>query len=158
MSSFQLRRVLFPTDFSSNSQSALEVACALAGQFQAELHILHVLQDVVFQGVPDPTGVYGLPANYDDRVRESAERALTELPGPSRTDAARVVRALRKGSPFTEIVQYARETGIDLIVMGTHGRSGISHMLLGSVAEKVVRAAECPVMTVRPKDHKSSSP
>lgn len=158
MSQFQLKRILFATDFSTNSKHAMDVACALADQFQAELHILHVMQDNPFPVVTEPTGVYGLPANYEHLVRASAERSLSELPDPSWGGRQRVVRGLRQGSPFVEIVRYARENNVDLIVIGTHGRSGLSHVLLGSVAEKVVRKAGCPVLTVRPPDHQFSMP
>jgi nucleotide-binding universal stress UspA family protein len=152
MIEIQLRRILSATDFSTNAKLALEYACGLADKFQAELHILHVLPVIVNQLVADPYAAYGLPADFEDRVRASAEKALSELPDPSWAGHPCVVRELRRGSPFVEIVQYARENHMDLIVLGTHGRSGLTHMLLGSVAERVVRTAGCPVLTIRPPD------
>ena len=117
-----------------------------------------MLPVAVNQLVADPYAAYGLPADFDDRMRASAERALLDLPNPEWASSKRVVRGLRQGSPFVEIVQSARENKIDLIVMGTHGRSGVQHMLIGSVAEKVVRKAGCPVLTVRPPDHQFTMP
>jgi nucleotide-binding universal stress UspA family protein len=148
-----LKRILAPTDFSANSRIAVDYACALAAQNDSELHLLHVLQDIMVLAPPDPTGVYGLPANYEDRIRAAAEAALTALPDQIWPGRHRVVRALRQGSAFAEIVRYARENEIDLIVIGTHGRTGLAHVLLGSVAEKVVRKADCPVLTVRTTNH-----
>lgn len=83
----------------------------------------------------------------------AAKRALDELEDPGFEHAERVDRVIRMGTPFVEIVRYAKEKEIDLIVMGTHGRTGVVHALIGSVAEKVVRKAPCPVLTVRPEGH-----
>jgi nucleotide-binding universal stress UspA family protein len=123
----RLNEVLFPTDFSSLSELAGEIARDTAKQVGARLHVLHV--------VPlgtDPR----LPAEELARVN----RALG--------DGLRVETALLTGLAARNILAYAREKHIDLIVMGTHGRTGISRELLGSVAEKVVRLAPCPVLTV----------
>ena len=158
MSQFQLKRILCPTDFSANSQHALEFACALVDQFQADLHVLHVLPVDMIQAMADPYVAYGMPSNLEERMRASAERTLAEIPDSSWAGNQRVVRSLRHGSPFVEIVKYARENNIDLIVLGTHGRSGLSHVLLGSVAENVVRKAGCPVLTVRAPDHEFLMP
>lgn len=153
----ELKRILHPTDFSQNSKFALDYACAFAEKFNAELHILYVLQDILVT-VPDPVIVAELAANYDERVRGSAEQALLQLPDPAWARGRSVIRATCKGSPFTEIVRYAGENKIDLIVLGTHGRSGLAHVVLGSVAEHVVRKAGCPVLTVRPPEQKLEKP
>ena len=153
----QLRRILFPTDFSDNSRAALPYACAFAEQFGAELHILNVMYEMA-QVVPETGTFFTTPVSNIDEVRESAERELANLPGPDWQKVANVVRATVPGTPFLEIIRYAREHDADLIVMGTHGRSGLAHVLLGSVAERVVRKAPCPVLTVRPEGHKFVMP
>lgn len=124
---FGVRQVLFPTDFSDVSRRAGRTAVAIAETFGARIHVLHVVPPVT-----DPT-----PA------QEALPDALAELA----TDPAPVVATVT-GLPAREIVRYARGHGIDLVVMGTHGRTGFSHALLGSVAEAVVRRAPCPVLTI----------
>lgn len=148
----RVKRVLFPTDFSECSKSAQAYACALAEQFQAELHLLYVLEDVMLM-LPEPSSMVSLPPNYLMQSKANAEAGLDRLLPASWTQGKHVVRATRMGSPAVEIANYAKEKEIDLIVIGTHGRSGVSHVLLGSVAEKVVRKAPCPVLTVHPQGH-----
>lgn len=153
----QLQKILLPTDFSDYSQNAAAYATEFANKFGAELHLLHVLQDLVAM-VPEPGLAFPPPGDYMLELQQSAETALTKLPDPPLAEGAEVVRAVRQGPPFVEIVRYAKENDIDLIIMGTHGRSGLSHVLLGSVAEKVVRKSPCPVLTVRPTDHQFVMP
>jgi universal stress protein A len=133
--------VLHPTDFSDASQGACERAVELARQCGAKLTVLHVyahpLMAEGFAHVPDPT------PELEERLSYVAHE---ELPIP-------VARSLRVGTPAEQIVAFAREHCCDLIVMGTHGRTGLGHLLMGSVAETVVRHAPCPVMVVRPEPH-----
>jgi nucleotide-binding universal stress UspA family protein len=148
----KLERILIPTDFSEYSKQASKYACELAGRFTAELHLLHVVQPIILSesgGLLPPDVVIG---------EEGPRKALEELKEPGFDQAARVIREIRTGTPFVEIVRYARDNDIDLIVMGTHGRSGLIHALMGSVAEKVVRKAPCPVLTVRPEGHQFVMP
>ncbi|MFN0051569.1 MAG: universal stress protein [Planctomycetales bacterium] len=152
----RLQKILFPTDFSENARCAQEYACALAEQFHSELHVLYVLQDVALV-MPEPGAMFAIPAVNLDEIEESAQRALTTIIDPN-WPQTKIHRSTRRGAPFVEIVRYATDNQIDLIVMGTHGRSGLPHLLLGSVAEKVVRKAGCPVLTVRPTDHKFVMP
>jgi nucleotide-binding universal stress UspA family protein len=152
-----LQRVLAPVDFSECSKRAQEYACALVDQFQAQLHLLHVLHDLAPLMLDGGT-MYALPANYFDEQKQSAEQALTALPSEEWSRGKSVIRELRMGNPFVEIVRYAQERDIDIIVIGTHGRSAISHLLLGSVAEKVVRSAPCPVLIVHPSGHQFVAP
>lgn len=141
------RRILVPTDFSSVSLHALNHARLLAETFRASLHVLHVVEDPVGEFQLEDT--YALPADFLQRVRERAEARLAAIFPTSDRPANGVELALREGSPFVEIVRYARDQAIDLIVMGTHGRGPIAHMLMGSVAEQVARKAPCPVLVVR---------
>lgn len=142
----QLQRILLATDFSENSRVAEEYACELARRFGAELHLLSVVQEPVLTAPELGT----LPLVNIEELRQSAEQGLARLPHSSLPPSIRVVRATQLGSPFVEIVRYAREQAIDLIVLGTHGRTGLLHVFMGSVAENVVRKAGCPVLTVRP--------
>ena len=143
-----LERILVPTDFSDYSRPAITYACELAERFSAELEVLHV--------VPPPLIDGAYIAAVSEEVLQPevvAKRELDELEHPGFEQAAPANRVIRMGTPFVEIVRFAKEKEIDLIVLGTHGRTGVVHALIGSVAEKVVRKAPCPVLTVRPEGH-----
>jgi nucleotide-binding universal stress UspA family protein len=144
-----IQRILLPTDFSEHSKHAARYACTLAEKFQSELHVVHVLQDLVAL-VPEAGLAFPPPGDYLQDLKSSAEHALSEFPPADMRGKIPVHRALLDGVPFVEIVRYAREREMHLIVMGTHGRTGLAPVLLGSSAEKVVRKASCPVLTVRP--------
>lgn len=151
-----LRRILLPTDFSPWSGHATRYACAFAEQFNAELHILHVLEEHV-SVVPE----FGMGLVVPERLEESrmlAEQALDRVLEPGWANGRQVVKVLRQGTPFVETVQYAREQEIDLIVLTTHGRTGLAHALMGSVAERIVRKSPCPVLTIRPTEHQFVMP
>jgi len=152
-----LKKVLLPTDFSDYSDAARAYACSFVEKFEAELHLLHVLQDLVAMA-PEPGMAFPPPGDYMKELQESAEQALAKRPGDEVSADVTVLREVRHGTPFLEIIRYAKEHDVDLIVMGTHGRSGLAHVLLGSVAEKVVRKAPCPVLTVRHADHSFEMP
>lgn len=152
-----LNRILLPTDFSPHSRHAQNYACAFAESFGAELHLLHVVQDLVAM-VPEPGLAFPPPGDYMKDLTESAQRSLATVPDPAWAAGKTIVRSVRQGPPFLEIIRYARENDIDLIVLGTHGRTGLTHVLLGSVAEKVVRKAPCPVLTVRMDEHEFVAP
>lgn len=152
-----LKRILLPTDFSPYSHVAVRHACALAENFDAEIHLLHVLQDLVVL-TPEP-GMAVPPTDlYLKEMQTFAEEALTKVLDPAWAEGRAVTRVIRQGAPFVEILQYAREQDVDLIVLATHGRSALAHLLLGSVTEKVVRKARCPVLTVRPAEHEFVMP
>jgi universal stress protein A len=152
-----LNRILLPTDFSSYAKTASNYACALAEQFGSELHLLHVVQDLVAM-VPEPGLAFPPPGDYMGKLQESAERALDQLLDQDWAKEKDIVKSTRQPPLFLEIIRYAKENEINLIVMGTHGRSGLAHTLLGSVAEKVVRKAPCPVLTVRTDEHQFVMP
>jgi nucleotide-binding universal stress UspA family protein len=144
-----LHRVLLATDFSDCSRAAQAYACELVEQFGGELHVLHVLPDPILM-MPEPGTPASLPQNYLLDLKEGAEKALQGLIPADWRAQHPVRRATRLGNPGNEIVRYAEEHQIDLIVVGTHGRGPVAHLLLGSVAERVVRQAKCPVLTIRP--------
>lgn len=144
----KLQRILCPTDFSEFSVQAVRYACELAEKFQAELHLLNVLQD--YDAIAPGTGEsFTQFTDWLPELRKQSQEQLAALPGPEWNSKLEVHRSTQMGAPVDEIVKYANEHHVDLIVQGTHGRRGVKHMLLGSVAENIVRYAPCPVLTVR---------
>ena len=143
-----LKRILVPTDFSETSEAAVKYAVELSRGFNSALHVLHVVEPNSAHD-EGPGFPLGLMEGIQNAARERLNKVLTE----EETALGRPEAALRVGNPFLEIIRYAKENDIDLIVMGTHGRGFVTHMLMGSVAEKVVRKAPCPVLTVRDTRH-----
>jgi nucleotide-binding universal stress UspA family protein len=142
-------RILVPTDFSETSDAALAHARVLARTFGASLHLLHVVEDQLVTGplgsemyVPTTPGMHDL--QLAEAVRDLEQGLTADDRGRLRATSAAIV-----GTAARTIAEYAADNGYDLIVMGTHGRSGLAHMVMGSVAEHVVRSAPCPVLTVR---------
>lgn len=154
----QLNRVLIPTDFSNFSSPAMQYGLAIAARFDAEVHLLHVVPDPAML-VPEAAAfsVESMQAQ-SDQLKEEAMKALGKLPQDGWSDSKPIVREVRIGAAFIEIIEYAREKDIDLIVIGTHGRSGLMHVLMGSVAERIVRKSPCPVLTVKPEGHQFVMP
>ena len=148
-----LRQILHPTDFSDNSDQALKYACSLAVQFSADLHLIHVVHDT---GLTAPAGF--LPPDYYEQRRQSADEELAALSDKALNYTGNVIRSVCEGQPFVEIIRYAKENEIDMIIMGTHEYLGLKHLIMGSVAENVVRKAHCPVLTVRPEKHDFEMP
>jgi len=137
----RIATILHPTDFSDRSGYALQLACALARDHGARIVILKV--------VPQPTVVYGegiIPPEPDLLIAE-AEEHLRNLVVPDANIP--IERVSREGDPATEILRLAREINANLIALGTHGRTGLERLLMGSVAEQVMRQATCPVLTVK---------
>ena len=154
----RLSRILLPTDFSPYSVEATKYACAFAEKFDAELHLLHVLETHI-SSTPEFAAGLALPTQVKES-KEACENGLAKVLDSAWAQSRRtkIVRVAVDGTPFVEIIRYAKAQNIDLIVMGTHGRSGLAHVLLGSVAERVVRKAACPVLTIRPDGHKFVMP
>jgi nucleotide-binding universal stress UspA family protein len=147
-----LRRILVATDFSETSTCAVNYAILLAETFQADLHVLHVVDNDTSLIVE---GMVLLPTDFLDDLERAAEARLPQLIPEDKRAHLKVTLATRRGPAYWEIVEYSRRQQIDLIVMGTHGRGAFSHFFLGSVAERVVRCATCPVLTVRNPQHDS---
>jgi nucleotide-binding universal stress UspA family protein len=152
-----LKTVLVPTDFSDASESALRYGKAMAEKFGASLHVVHVMEDLLAHAWAAEVYVSSMPQLRDEIEKESRQR-LGALLGDEERKKLRAETELLAGNPFLEIIRYAKAHDIDLIVMGTHGRGPIAHMLLGSVAEKVVRKSPCPVLTVREAQHEFVMP
>ena len=148
----QLNKILVPTDFSEFSGHALRYGCEFAKRFNAKLYLLNVVEDL-YPIVPEPGMSSVLAPNYLVDLSDSANREIEKLPTEEMGTGLAIERAVLTGTPFLEIIRYAREQDCDLIVIGTHGRSGLVHALMGSVSEKVVRKAPCPVLAVRPNGH-----
>jgi nucleotide-binding universal stress UspA family protein len=151
-----IQRILLPTDFSTYSATATQYACELATKYDAELHLLHALE-VHLTTTPGFGLGLALP-QYTHESRAAAEKSLASVLDLQWSVGRKVIHAVAEGSPKVEIIRYARTQEIDLIVMATHGRSGLAHILIGSVAESVVRTAPCPVLTVRPDGHQFVMP
>jgi len=148
-SPFSIRRILVPVDFSECSQKALAYAIPFAKQFGADLILLHVVP------ANYPVGEFGMidVAFMEKELRVSGEKQLQRLIEQRIPIELTSKAFVRVGRPVSEIVQIAREEQADVIVISTHGHTGFKHVLLGSVAENVVRYAPCPVLVVRQHEH-----
>jgi universal stress protein A len=138
--------IVFPTDFSETSVAALDWARRMADQLDGELHCITVVEPpIVYTAMEVPTAVPTVEELIAQAQAQMDEFARDKLTGFANPPVAKVL----EGRPVDEITGYAKEAGAAMIVMSTHGRSGIRHLLIGSTAEGVVRHAECPVLTVR---------
>ncbi|HZY86563.1 MAG TPA: universal stress protein [Gemmataceae bacterium] len=152
-----LRRILVPTDFSKSSANALTYAAAFAEKFGAEILLLHVVQDLALF-IPEAVLVAPPPAPPVEQFAAAARAALGRVIADLRPPGLTVRPEVVEGTPYEEIVRFARERDVDLIVIGTHGHTGLAHILLGGVTDKVVRRAPCPVLTVRHPEHEFVHP
>ena len=144
-----LKRILCPVDFSDLSLNALTFAVDLASKFQAELHLLHVFEGYDEISLNPELAMSPMP-EWLPKLRQLCHDKLAALPNSDlAAHCPKIVRADRKGPAIHEILDYAAHQKIDLIVLATHGRTGLKHLLMGSVAENIVRSATCPVLTVR---------
>jgi nucleotide-binding universal stress UspA family protein len=140
-------KILTAIDFSENSDYAFEYALTLATQFQAELTIMHVINEPV-----DLRGFYVPHISFEQlekEIEEGAEKMMEKFCQTRMGDFSNYKTAIITGIPYEEIIRKAEDTGSSLIVLGTHGRTGLDHLIFGSTAERVVRSASCPVLTIR---------
>lgn len=143
----QVSRILVPLDFSEHADPVLEWALHLAEEHRAAVVLLHVYHlPVEFQQLE---GAY-LPADFWTNVKEEAEQQLERYAERAKARGTAVETVVREGYPATVIVDEVDNLDADLVVIGTHGRTGLKHLLLGSIAERVVQQAPCPVLTVKP--------
>ena len=156
--SIVLKKILCPTDFSENSEHAMKYALALATLSQAQLELLHVVEPIsypqsteLFEPVLDEVEItMKMEAAFQKQLEDQVIALKEEYP--------KITGRLVTGNTFLEILQAARDDDVDMIVMGTHGRTGLAHVLIGSVAERVVREAPCPVLTVKHPEHEFIKP
>ena len=148
-----LKKILLPTDGSDFSRTAVKYGLALAVHHDSEVTLLHIVENISV----DLIG----PGYYPDEVYNEivtnsvghAEKMLSQYCSNINLHGLNVKQVVVKGDVFSEIVRYGKEDESDLIVIGTHGRTGLSHLLMGSVCEKVVRNSPCPVLSVKPDGH-----
>ncbi len=148
MANADWKRILCPIDFSDASRAALETACELARRFDARLALFHAYP---VPGYTFPDGSFVASTKMMEELADQARRHLEEWKEVARTlGVPGAGMATAVGEPAHEILEHVKAKGIQLVVVGTHGRTGLQHALMGSVAERVVRRAPCPVLTVRP--------
>ncbi len=145
----QIKKILFATDFSDNSKYALTYAISFAKQYDAMLYILHVIQQPSY-----PLGMYAEISfdamdKFSRNISEAVEREMKAMREKDLQDLTKYECLVLQGTPFLEILRTAEEKEADLVIVGTQGRTGLDHVLFGSTAEKVVRRAPCPVLSVR---------
>jgi nucleotide-binding universal stress UspA family protein len=143
----EIRHILAPTDFSASANQAVTVAFELAQTFGAKLSLLHVIE------VPTYAIEVALP---QEALERDARRALARLLPAADAAHVDVTRLVDIGVPYQKIVETVTAEQVDLIIMATHGRTGLGHLILGSVAEHVVRLAPCPMLTIRPPGERAS--
>ncbi|MGD2029269.1 MAG: universal stress protein [Desulfobacterales bacterium] len=151
----KIKKILCPVDFSEISVNALDYAVFLASHHYAELLLLHVVEHL--HEFEHYQILVFTPQEISEKMEKNAYEELNKL-AKSIKNTLKVETLIRQGKAFVEIIKEAKEKDMDLIVMASHGRTGISHMLMGSVAEKVVRKANCPVLVFRDKNTQFDSP
>jgi nucleotide-binding universal stress UspA family protein len=148
-----VKNILVPTDFSAGSQEAVRYAFDLASSLGASLHIMHVLENPFAPGAFMEMYAPPPPAYFDDIERQAEERLRSSLTQEQQA-RVRIELSTRLGNPAAEILDRLEdEPKIDLVVMATHGRGGVARLLMGSVTEKIIRSAPCPVLTLREHPH-----
>jgi nucleotide-binding universal stress UspA family protein len=142
------KKIVCPVDFSEFTDEIIEYGVSIAKKFDAELHLLHIIPNLnyftPYESFLTPENLVAMERSIEREIEKDFENTIKKIDMP-------VKKAIKTGVTFVEILDYIKTEKIDLVVMGTHGRSGFEHILLGSVAEKIIRRAPCPVLTVRPK-------
>jgi universal stress protein A len=149
------KKIVCPIDFSEFTDEILKYAVNITKKFNAELHLIHIIPNlnyfIPYESFLTPENLVAIEKNIEKEVEKDFEKVTKDIDMPLK-------KIVKTGATFVEIIDYIKEEDIDLVVMGTHGRSGIEHILIGSVAEKVVRKSPCPVLTIRPRGRKFSMP
>jgi len=151
-------KILVPVDFSEYTADIITHATEIALRFDSTIHLLHVIPNMdyfaPYESFMAAENVVAVQKGIEDEVQRDLENLAKGISGTP------VVKAVRMGVSFVQIVEYVRTQGIELVVMATHGRGGLEHIIIGSVAEKVVRRSPCPVLTIRPvkKQTKDAGP
>lgn len=144
---FAIKNIVVPVDFSECAQTAVRYALGMAAQFQATVTLVHVVEQIIYPG----DWMYP-PLAMSDFAAEKREQVVKKLEGLVADPKVSVDYIVRVGRAWQEVIEIAKETSADLLIIATHGYTGLKHVLLGSVAEKIVRHAPCPVLTVRPDE------
>jgi universal stress protein A len=148
---FKIKNILLPTDFSNLSLTAASYAIDLASQYGAKVHLLNVIEKkppiLAIRAID--ISQEKIMKSIEDAAKESLEKALNKI---SKNNKVEIKTILLKGNDYEEIVNYSQMQNIDVIVIATHGRTGLLHTLMGSVAEKVIRYAKCPVLVITPTE------
>jgi nucleotide-binding universal stress UspA family protein len=145
----KLKKILYPTDFSEASLEALRYAVGFARNCQAKLILMHVVNEKIFSEGLSFARV-SAPEALEQEMSAEAGRQLKNIIPAADRQGLDWEMVILYGMPFLEIIRYAKDNAVDMIVIGTHGRSGMEHIMFGSTAEKVVRKAHCPVLSVKP--------
>lgn len=146
-----IRKILVPTDFSPHSERAADYAAMLADRFQAKIDLLHVIEPFPYSVTDTMTVI-----NHGEALKTIAASLLDNARAKLEQNGITVGAHLTRGAPYEKILDWAGKKKVDLIVMGTHGRTGVGHFLLGSVADRIVHLAPCPVLTMTAKGRKES--
>lgn len=148
-------KILVPVDFSDYTDEILDVALEIGRKFGSEIHLLHVIPTMdcltPYESFLAVDNLIALQRQIAEEVKQDLDRVSQKVPMPT-------IKAVRTGVAFLEIVDYTKTENISLVVMATHGRGTLEHILIGSVTEKVVRRAGCPVLTIRPKSKGPGAP
>lgn len=148
-----IKNILVATDFGPASQAALRYGRALAGAFGARLHVLHVTHSIYLTAATT-YGYAGVPFELQEELERTSRRQTEALlTDEDRTKLRAIATTVTGNSPAVAVIEYAKTHDIDLVVLGTHGRGALSHLVMGSVAERIVRTAPCPVLTVHDPEH-----
>jgi universal stress protein A len=148
-----IKNILVSMDFSDCARKALQYACAFARLGKAEITLLYVAPDLA----EDIRLAFSMPELQQQIMREAEQSLQREIERLAATEL-RIIPLVKKGNPYYETVETARQMNADIIVIGTHGRTGLKHVLMGSTAERVVRHAPCPVLVVREREHEFVAP
>ncbi len=152
----QFRKILVPVDFSECSREAFRYALSLARQYKSKVILLHVIDSRSYDSIFHIHMVSEEEAT--EMLKQHCLKKYEQLLADHQTEGIELEQRVKSGHPYVEIVREAAHEEVDLIVIGTHGRSGLDHILFGSVAEKVVRKAPCPTLAVKPRGHKFRMP
>jgi nucleotide-binding universal stress UspA family protein len=149
------KKILCPVDFSEFTDEIIDYAVDITKKFNAKLHMIHVIPNLnyftPYESFLTPENLVAIERNIEVEVNRAFDKIVKKVDIP-------VKKVIKTGVTFVEIIDYVKSESIDLIVMGTHGRSGIEHILIGSVAEKIVRKSPCPVLTIRPRNKQFKMP
>jgi nucleotide-binding universal stress UspA family protein len=143
-----VHRILVPIDFSEHSKKALKYAISFAGKFNSELILVYVVEPTIYPA-DFSFGQVAVPS-IENELRERGKAELDNLANALIAESSPVKKIVRTGKPYLEIIKTAVEEGVNIIIIATHGHSGVEHLLFGGTTEKVVRKAPCPVLIVRP--------